>query len=136
MLAMRLFTCFLQLLAGLALPTAHSRVRTPPLLPGSPDLPIPVLETGDSEITELQEAALLRMSTHFSGVRLDLRPQGGDSDWAVPSSGGLPWWGAGKPQGEREVSCLALEALVALLKKHLLTNPRQFPGLVVRVEAP
>lgn len=71
--AMRLFTCFLQLLAGLALPAVPPQVRPAPTAqPGSPDLPTLSTQSRRCEITDpLPRAALLRMPTHFSGDRLD-----------------------------------------------------------------
>lgn len=122
---MRLFTCFLQLLAGLALPAVSPQVRrTPTSQPGSPHLLNPSTQSpGGSETTDARAgAAPPRMCTHSPGGRLHHVAWEETSGWAVPDfSPGVcrPWWGQGSHRDGREVSCLAPGATVALLKASL-----------------
>lgn len=96
--AMRLFTCFLQLLAGLALPAVPPQVRPAPTAqPGSPDLPTLSTQSRRSAITDpLPRAALLRMPTHFSGDRLDHVVWEETSGWAVLDSSSRVCLGGGR----------------------------------------
>lgn len=102
MLALRLFTCFLQLLAGLALPAVHPQVRTCPI-PGLAPLIFP---------SQHWKQGTLKLKTHSMEQDLLGCPhisQGPGwtsvlweeiSGWAVPSSRGLSWWGQGSHREE------------------------------------
>lgn len=100
--AMRLFTCFLQLLAGLALPAVPPQVRPPPPSLASLIFPPPALGTGGSEITDpLPGAAPPRMSTHFPRARLDHVVWEESAGRAVPDlSSGVCLGGGGEATGK------------------------------------
>lgn len=116
---MRLLTCFLQLLAGLALPAVPSQVRpptpTPAWLPWSSRPLHSKKSQTHSRKRRLQGCPYISQESGWT-MQSGRRPQAGLSQ---TSALGSVLVGAGKPQKRREVSCLAPGATVALLKASL-----------------